>query len=349
MGIIIGNIVVLWLFLIKVLQRNGQEIDLRRKKELLLRFILVSIYAIGVLYILQMLIKPLEKPGETSMDQWALDVLYIVCFNIGSEGNLFIDRYLNRKMPWFIYAKKRLNVQLVLTIIWTVVMTAIPFTIRLLLLLMYDMWYATINFFKNWKSSLLEVERLKQEKLKTEYKLLQDQLNPHFLFNSFNVLISEITHNPQTAIDFTRKLSQVYRYVLQSRNNDLVKLQDELEFIKSFVYLHKIRVGEALQFECIVDEKSKEKYLPPLTIQVLFENAIKHNLLTKERPLNIRIENVSPSLIKIVNNLQIKDAIDSTQTGLSNIKDRYSLLGLENIIIEKNENEFSVTIPLLEN
>ncbi len=349
------------------------KLEPKEKKELLLRLVLVSLYSLGVLYFLQTLVKPLENPNDTpSMDQWTLGALYIVCFNIGSEGNLFFDRFLNKRTPWFIYGKKRLTIQLTLTFLWTAVITAVPFTIRLvffernfidasfsayavltfffavLLLMMYDMWYATINFFVNWKASLLEVERLKQEKLKTEYKLLQDQLNPHFLFNSFNVLISEIAHDPQTAIAFTRKLSQVYRYVLQSKNNDLVRLEDELEFINSFVYLHRMRVGEALQFECNIDEKSKEKYLPPLTIQILIENAIKHNILTQERQLNIRIENALQSQIRVVNNLQLKEAIDSTQTGLSNIKDRYSLLGSENIIIEQNENEFSVTIPLLE-
>ncbi len=150
---------------------------------------------------------------------------------------------------------------------WTFIMTAIPLSTKLLVndefliaggglpsvftafalftyvegtffLIAFNGIYIARNFFHKWKSSLLEIENLKQEKLKRDYQALQDQVNPHFLFNSLNVLISEIYHHPEKAADFARGLSRVYRYVLQSKNSELVPLKTELEFVRSFIYLH---------------------------------------------------------------------------------------------------------------
>jgi LytS/YehU family sensor histidine kinase len=206
----------------------------------------------------------------------------------------------------------------------------------------------TINFFKQWNGSLLDAEYYKQEKLKADYRVLQNQVNPHFLFNSLNVLISEIKHNPKTAEAFTRKLSKVYRYVLQSKNHDLIYLKKELEFIDSFIFLHKVRIGDALEYSVNISDEIVQMQIPPLTLQILIENAIKHNIANKENVLKISIESGSDNTLIVSNNLQIIDTVDSTYTGLSNLSKRFELLKKDGFTYGEKEDNFVVTIPLIE-
>ena len=331
-----------------------------------LRFVIVSLFSLAALFLFGML---LDFPGRYTANLWIIVPAYVLFYNIASEGNLLIDKYLNEKYPWFISARRRLIVQTVIALVWTFLVITIPFAIRLLItasieiqnpkfvvfnlatgtlfIVAFNSIYIANNFFRNWKTSLLEIEKLKQEKLKSDYKLLQDQINPHFLFNSLSVLMSEIKHDPAVAYEFTKKLSDVYRYVLQTRNHQTVTLQKELQSVNAFIYLHKIRLGEKLKIFVSIPEELNEKYLPPMTLQVLTENAIKHNIATEAKPLQISIAGDSNG-ITITNNLQEKTIIDSTQTGLSNIKMRYSLLGSKNIEINKTGNDFRVFVPLLE-
>jgi len=344
-------------------------------RKVFIRIFIVSVYSLLVLYLFAMM-RDFTLRGKVNL--WVLMPAYIFFFNVASEGNLLIDKYLNKKLPWFIYTRKRLVIQIVATLGWTFLMTAIPLSTRLLVnnellspgsglpgifpafalftyvegtffLVAFNGIYIARNFFNKWKSSLLEIEKLKQEKLKRDYQALQDQINPHFLFNSLNVLISEIYHHPETAADFARGLSRVYRYVLQSKNREVVPLKAELEFVQSFIYLHQARVGEGLQVEIDVDEQAAEQFLPPLTLQILVENAIKHNVLEKDNPLHITIDSRTKPVLTIKNNFNPKMALESTHTGLSNLKSRYALLGTRTIEVYKNEKEFVVKVPLLEN
>lgn len=344
-------------------------------RKVFIRIFIVSVYSLLVLYLFAMM-RDFTLRGKVNL--WVLMPAYIFFFNVASEGNLLIDKYLNKKLPWFIYTRKRLVIQIVATLGWTFLMTAIPLSTRLLVnnellspgsglpgifpafalftyvegtffLVAFNGIYIARNFFNKWKSSLLEIEKLKQEKLKRDYQALQDQINPHFLFNSLNVLISEIYHHPETAADFARGLSRVYRYVLQSKNRELVPLKAELEFVQSFIYLHQARVGEGLQVEIDVDEQAAEQFLPPLTLQILVENAIKHNVLEKDNPLHITIDSRTKPVLTVKNNFNPKMALESTHTGLSNLKSRYALLGTRTIEVYKNEKEFVVKVPLLEN
>jgi two-component system LytT family sensor kinase len=205
-----------------------------------------------------------------------------------------------------------------------------------------------VNFFKQWKASLLSAEHYKQEKLKADYRVLQNQVNPHFLFNSLNVLISEIKHNPINAEDFTRKLSKVYRYVLQSKNHDLITLNKELEFINSFIFLHKVRIADALEYSVHISDELLQMLLPPLTLQIVIENAIKHNVANEENVLKISIKSDGDNSIIISNNLQPIKKTDSTYTGLSNLSKRYELLKKDGFTYGKQEEKFVVTIPLIE-
>jgi LytS/YehU family sensor histidine kinase len=140
----------------------------------------------------------------------------------------------------------------------------------------------------------------------------------------------------------------VYRYVLQSKNHELISLSKELDFIRSFIYLHQVRLGDALKVTIDIGNDSKQLYLPPLTLQVLVENAIKHNVINEENPLHINIATPETQILIVKNNLNPKQSFESTNTGLSNIKARYELLKEDGIKIEKSTTEFIVTVPLLD-
>jgi LytS/YehU family sensor histidine kinase len=293
----------------------------------------------------------------------------VLFFNLNSEGNLYFDRYLDQKLPWFYFPRKRVLVQSVFMLVWSVLTLGMLyliwyflkdgalqypqflffiFIISVLFLTAFIGVSQAVNFIKQWKTTLLEVEKIEREKLKADYKALQNQVNPHFLFNSLNVLISEIKHDPDTAETFTRKLSMVYRYVLQSKNHELISLSKELDFIRSFIYLHQVRLGDALKVTIDIGNDSKQLYLPPLTLQVLVENAIKHNVINEENPLHINIATPETQILIVKNNLNPKQSFESTNTGLSNIKARYELLKEDGIKIEKSTTEFIVTVPLLD-
>lgn len=340
-------------------------------KYIIIRISIVSFFAICQLYVLQLSMWPTPLP----LNFWTIALVGIIGFNIANELNLLLNKYLDKTMPWNIWGRKRIIRQTFLTFLLTafliIIITALwllyfsyfdrkilqPSLIGFMLstflngsifIIMFGAIYIGIFFLERWKDSILDIEKLKHEKLKSDYRILQNQLNPHFLFNSFNVLISEISFSPQRAIEFTRRLSQVYRYVLQNKNNDLVTLREELNCVDAYIYVHKVRVENALFVDINVNELSLEKYLPPLTIQLLIENAIKHNIVSVENPLRISIESFNEYSLKVINNLQVKDVINSTQTGFENINARYSLIGNANIIFEKNVNEFSVTVPLFD-
>ncbi|QDO95247.1 histidine kinase [Formosa sediminum] len=337
-------------------------------KKFIIRNLLVSLYAILVIRLIS-LGMPENVAYEFRIPKDIFMLIYLICFNLNTEGNLFFDRYLNRKQPWFSNPKKRLILQIAVIIIWTLITIGLPFTAwyffngksiiypqapviifigSVFLLIGFISISIAINFFKQWKISLLNVKHYKQEKLKADYRVLQNQVNPHFLFNSLNVLISEIKHNPKNAENFTRKLSKVYRYVLQSKNHDLISLKKELEFIDSFIFLHKVRIGDALKFEVHILEEALQKQIPPLTLQILIENAIKHNIINEKNILKITITSENDSMLIVSNNIHSKDNVDSTLTGLSNLKKRFELLERDGFTYGKLENKFLVAIPLIE-
>lgn len=244
----------------------------------LIRIVLVSLYAFLVMRLVGFAMSDnVQFQPEVPLQIFFL--FYLLFFNLNTEGNLFFDRYLNKKLPWFDNPKKRMIIQFAFIIGWTLITIGLPFTVwyfingksfayppgpviifigSIVFLLGFVGISMTRNFFEQWQISLLNSEHHKQEKLKADYRVLQNQVNPHFLFNSLNVLISEIKHDPNTAVEFTRKLSKVYRYVLQSKNHDLIPLDKELAFIDSYIYLHKIRIGKALEFSKDIAEEALE-------------------------------------------------------------------------------------------
>lgn len=204
-----------------------------------------------------------------------------------------------------------------------------------------------MSFFKSWRIQVQETEKVKSETLALKYKVLQDQINPHFLFNSLNILGSLIDIDVLKAKEFTRELSHFYRDVLNFKDLDIIALKEEIEFVRKYIYLQQIRFGEALEVEIIANENIDGKVIP-LSLQALVENAIKHNEISKANPLKIVIAITDDYELIVENNIQPKKVMgESSKTGLKNLAGRYEFLTGKKMEITKNTNYFRVSLPLI--
>ncbi|MBP1644603.1 MAG: histidine kinase [Bacteroidetes bacterium] len=198
----------------------------------------------------------------------------------------------------------------------------------------------TIYYYNKYKQSELEKEKLK-------YTQLKNQLNPHFLFNSLSVSISLIKRNQDKAVKYTQKLSSVYRYVLINMENDIVSLEEEIEFIKKYIEILQIRYEDGLNVSYNIDEKLKKKRIIPLSLQLLIENAVKHNSIYSDNPLNVYIYTENNKIIVENNIIKKTTIIDSTGVGLKNLNQKYDILCSKDIEIINDSKNFVVKIPLL--
>jgi len=192
----------------------------------------------------------------------------------------------------------------------------------------------------------LEIASLKQAQLAANLSSLKEQLSPHFLFNTLNTL-STLTKE-QTVKKYVSELANVYRYVLHYKDSDTATLMDELRFMDSYLYILKIRLENAIQIEINVNQQLLNRKMPPLTLQLLLENAVKHNIASSSRPLKIEIKTDGDELLEVTNNLQIKTSVQhSAGIGLDNVARRYRLLFDREISIWKTESAFTVKLPLV--
>ncbi len=190
-------------------------------------------------------------------------------------------------------------------------------------------------------------EANEREKIMFQFQTLRSQVNPHFLFNSFSTLISIIDEDKDIAIDYVEKLSQFFRAILDYRDTELIPLSEELKLTDTYYYLQKKRYCENLNLEIEVGEKELNTFIPPMVLQMLVENAIKHNVVSAEKPLKVRIF-TDAKHIMVINNLQPKKAGEpSTGIGLANIRNRYLLLGFGETVIDTTNDEFCVKLPLI--
>jgi sensor histidine kinase YesM len=209
---------------------------------------------------------------------------------------------------------------------------------------------AIVFFINQNKNTQLEAQELKKKNIEAQFEILRNQVNPHFLFNSLNVLSSLVHENPDLASDFIERLSKVYRYLLNNQNQKLIELKEEISFLQSYLFLLSVRYPDNLKTSVEIPADYLDKYLiPPATLQILIENVIKHNIVSVKKPLKIKISNNHGNYLTITNNLQEKiNKEPSTSVGLSNIVERYKFLTQQEVIIEKNNNEFKVRVPLLD-
>ena len=245
-------------------------------------------------------------------------------------------------MIWFRISKESFT--------WGKFFGFIAFTIMAVLI--FTLIYEILFLSKERELDTKIVEELDRERMEAELDVLNNELDPHFIFNSLTTLNHLIITNPDTAYIFNSRLAQVYKYVLMNKNKELVSLFKELEFIESYFFLLQVRHENKLIFE--LDAKGSEKgtgkiMMPPCALQTVVENAIKHNEFSVENPLMIRLS-LNGEYLKVRNNKRPKPyLVDSTSIGLRNLSSRYKLVCNKNIVIENNESHFLVKLPLITN
>ncbi|MCU4157047.1 histidine kinase [Carboxylicivirga sp. A043] len=299
--------------------------------------------------------------------QWKGLIFSLWLFFFIAEGIFAFNKIIACRHPWHTHTKGRILFLSVFSAVWFYIATSMAHVIKpwledekpltdmaynvaIVIAMLFVTIYVVILFAYNYHQSLsvfmIENERLQQDKLKQDYRALQDQVNPHFLFNNLSTLIAIIRQDKEAAIRFAINFSDVYRYVLQSNKHSSIKLSEEINFMKAFGALHKERLREGLVSEFDVDKKYYDWQLPPLSMQLLIENAVKHNVATKNSPLTIKIYTKDDYLV-VWNSINPKSTTYSTNTGLSNLRKRYELLTDKEIVIEHSDKEFRVELPLI--
>ncbi len=203
------------------------------------------------------------------------------------------------------------------------------------------------HYYKHRQETKVKEQKIIAGTASAKFDALKNQLDPHFLFNSLNVLTSLIEEDPYQAQKFTTSLSKVYRYVLEQKNKDLVTVDEELQFARTYVRLLKMRFEDSIIFDIPEKSSDPEAKIVPLSLQLLLENAVKHNVVTSERPLHIKVQE-NGGMLTVSNNLQEKQVVrKSSGVGLQNIRQRYGILTNKQVEIEKSASEFSVKLPML--
>jgi sensor histidine kinase YesM len=285
-------------------------------------------------------------------------------------GNGFLVNII--KISWLEQPLKRLFVSAVLTFVVTLFVAVLARVVYIWLCCQLGPWIAIKNwhwsfygsvlvltffistfmhgrqFFFQYRTSLLEAEQLKQKNLESQYEILKNQVNPHFLFNSLNVLYSMVHKDPDAAAKFIKKLSDVYRYVLDSRSKEIVSLTEEVDALNAYLHLIRTRFGAAVHCEMNLScTEHENRMIIPLSLQMLVENAIKHNAFTTKKPLKIKVYQQGNS-ISVENNLNRKnEKVASSNLGLKNIQSRYAYLSDEQVVITETKDLFKVEVPLL--
>lgn len=259
---------------------------------------------------------------------WSVHVLMSSTMILG-----FFYSYEWVHFPGYTFDAARLHVTLIFSAIGNLIVNVV---------------HESIYTFEQWDTALREADQLQQANLRSQLEGLKGQISPHFLFNALNSLSSLIEEDPDQAQQFIDEMSSVYRYLLRANETELTTLDQELAFTRSYFHLLRTRHGEHLRLEEAVDEKYYTYQLPPLTLQLLLENAVKHNIILPEQPLHIRIETRDDGRLVVQNNLQRKPVHAlSNQVGLSNIINKYRLLGKGEIDVRDEAPYFTVTIPLI--
>ena len=284
--------------------------------------------------------------------------------------NRLLTKQLDARLPWLKYGNKRFYWQLGTGIFLSLLVINLSYFILklgltqdppdqaqiismnvlgLLVLLPVISINFGIQFLSNWKNAQLKAEEFQKETIQAELSTLKNHLDPHFLFNNLNILSSLITINPDLSQTYLEKFADVYRAILQSSKEELITLNDELKFIASYLYLLEIRFEDTIQTFIDIESVDHRKYLPPLTLQMLIENAIKHNVVSEIRPLKIHISSQN-GFVTVKNNLQKKkiESRNHSNTGIENIKKRYAYFTDKDVQVFENPDSFIIKIPLIE-
>lgn len=237
------------------------------------------------------------------------------------EGETFVAFYTNEKLKYYVFS--------------------------LVITMAVSLFFHTIYFYKKSQEKKVKEQKIIAGTASAQFESLKNQIDPHFLFNSLNVLSSLIEENPENAQRFTTSLSKIYRYVLEQKDKELVSVTEELAFAKTYMNLLKMRFENSLFYEMPQEVPNPEAKVVPLSLQLLLENTVKHNVVSEQKPLYIRIKIVENNLV-IENDLQKKEVLgDRKGVGLQNIINRYGILTHRKVLIEETKNQFSVSLPIL--
>ncbi|MHA7130606.1 sensor histidine kinase [Algoriphagus namhaensis] len=334
------------------------------------KFILINL---AIALIISLMICPSCFISWDGLSRIADDFIFAFFFSsVLSWGGSQVDFYFDQKMSWVEQPGRRLVFTILSYMAYTFIASYVlvfliayftnQFSLNeipwkgiaqgtqnpMLFAFFFMAVFTTRSWLMEWRKSAIEAEQLRTEKIASQYQSLKNQLNPHFLFNSLNVLSNLVYEDADKSAEFIQKLSKIYRYVLEVQQEELVLLEKELEFARNYLELQQIRFEANLVYAIKIDSAT-ERYLPPLSLQLLLENAIKHNEASKDNPLYIEIYQEGNDLA-ISNSFQPKRSQQepSTGIGLKNIEMRYDFLSERKPIIIQTENEFLVRLPLLE-
>ena len=298
------------------------------------------------------------------LPEWGISLMYTISYWIACRS-IFI--YGRRRFPRYDETRKRIFFTIAAVLISYIFIsqglevvhgfighkerpgvTDFDYTVATLLIVaLASTLYESVFLYYRWKNAIIEAERLRRENVESQLEGLKNQVNPHFLFNSLNTLSYIIPQDPEQAVVFVQKLSKVYRYILEIRDKKLISLEEELHFLKAYLFLVQQRFGDNLKVDVQADESLLSAHLVPLSLQILFENVIKHNIISKGKPLDVSLW-IEDGRLFVSNNLQRKrQSMPSTKLGLQNIKNRYAYFSNEKVEIIDGPDKFTVSLPLL--
>ncbi|TDS12195.1 histidine kinase [Sphingobacterium paludis] len=344
--------------------------------------ILLVFSALVLLYLVTYIIDPFSSywDGYFTRRSTIADILFsfTLCFAY-SETSIFISARLNKRIPWTDSPARRFLFESLLIFFSVLLINFIADFIVLLFMdtacwgiwrdvsieetrgmlqwmvvsVMIAFMIMAVNtgnyLIQNWKNAAVRASELNQLATQAELQSLRLQIDPHFVFNNLSVLAELILEDQQLGYEYAENFSKIYRYMLVNSKRDVIPLEDELRFLNSYIFLIENRFGEGVQFDIDVDPQSLSLYTPPLTLQLLVENALKHNKTNKKDPLLVRIYTTNPDTLVVENTrLPIKKRSDSSGIGIENIKQRFNLLSVRDLQVLQEDSLFKVIIPLLQ-
>ena len=342
-------------------------LQLKPAKKLILFPIVAAILLLVLKFVFSLIEDSVAEPNQFKFLslQWICYAFVLVAIAV-----FLLNEFFNRVLPWKKHTVLRFVLQLVIGTLLSLgsinlaynfiksQFTQAPADINQIILLniyggaiilpIFSLFFG-YKFLKAWRKSEIESERLSKENTRSQLMSLRNHLDPHFLFNNLNILSSLMDKDIESSKEYLNKFAEVYRIILKTEYSDLTTVEEELRLIKSYVYLISIRFQNAVFFEFNVSKEALEKALPPLSIQMLIENAIKHNIATVDKPIYIKLSEKDNYLI-VENNSQKKKYLPKEReaTGLKNIEKRYEFFSNKKLIIEDTPEDFIVKLPLID-
>lgn len=303
---------------------------------MLYTFLYTLVYTFGLYYVNALVFSYLDRKFQDERFSIKRIVLGFVMSFVASLATVFLLRILEdviieqRSFTEYIANESPSNYVFAIGITFVITLSA----------------YA-VGFYKAYKENQIKEQKIIAGTASAQFESLKNQIDPHFLFNSLNVLSSLIEENPESAQKFTTSLSKVYRYVLEQKDKELVSVEEELSFAKTYMNLLKMRFENSLFYELQENIPNAEAKVVPLSLQLLLENTVKHNIVSEQKPLHIRIF-IDRDYLCIQNDLQKKQVLqDRRGVGLQNIVNRYAIVTRRSVLVEENEKTFTVRIPIL--